>query len=206
MKLTQDEYDQILKNMVDAFLGWELPRSFGPDAGISFDRTYSEKYPTCWPVGTNLFAATEAQEMFDYCLKSAGVVVPASTQVTHEEIPMNSNCDIQPMAHSSDVPAMSANRVFMLRGLDGNRPFQLKSTEQEVVYCGYTPTSQLIVHPVDNDDPCYLMVISINDLENVPEPGVAYIKVSDQHFDGSKKVHLPLGLTESLAKDLIKYK
>ena len=204
MKVTQSKYDEILKGMVDAFLGWKLPKSFYPDSGISFDRTYVEKYPTCWPSGTNLFNDTEAKEMFEVCLKSAGVFDIANP--IQEESLMSSNCDIRPMASVTDVPAMSANRVFALRGLDKNRPFRLISTQQEVVYCGYTPTSQPIVHPVDHEDPSYLMVISINDLENVPEPGVAYIKVSEQPFDGGTKVRTPFDLTESVLKDLIKSK
>lgn len=53
--------------MVDRFLGWKLPKTFGPDAGISFNPTELQKsgvHP--WPIGTNLLSATEAREMIEH--------------------------------------------------------------------------------------------------------------------------------------------
>jgi hypothetical protein len=57
--------------MVNRFLGWKLPQNFNPDGGISFKREYNEDTP--WPgkyepYGTNLFDATQARAMFEYCL------------------------------------------------------------------------------------------------------------------------------------------
>lgn len=63
-----------IKKMVDRFLGWKLPKDFGPDAGISFTpsngMTRDEAFnkPGWWPVGTNLFTADQAKAMFEHCL------------------------------------------------------------------------------------------------------------------------------------------
>lgn len=51
--------------MVDRFLGWPLPKDFGPDAGISFTPS---THPMGWPVGTNLFTADQARAMFEHAL------------------------------------------------------------------------------------------------------------------------------------------
>lgn len=58
--------------MVDRFLGWKLPSDFGPDAGISFDREYGEKWGM--PVGTNLLNADQAKEMLEYVVGGAPVM------------------------------------------------------------------------------------------------------------------------------------
>ena len=47
--------------MVNKFLGWKLPEDFAPDAGISFDTAYGEKWGM--PTGTNLLTASQAKEM-----------------------------------------------------------------------------------------------------------------------------------------------
>lgn len=64
--------DEQIKYMVNRFLTWRLPENFNPDAGISFKREYNENTP--WPmknepVGTNLFDATQAEEMIRYLLE-----------------------------------------------------------------------------------------------------------------------------------------
>lgn len=48
---------------VDRFLGWELPKDFGPDCGISFTPPR-----VGWPIGTNLFTATQAKAMLTHVL------------------------------------------------------------------------------------------------------------------------------------------
>jgi hypothetical protein len=55
-----------IKHMVDRFLSWKLPENFRPDAGISFKATFNEHtaHPMRHePSGTNLFDATQAEEM-----------------------------------------------------------------------------------------------------------------------------------------------
>jgi hypothetical protein len=67
--------DAQIKHMVDRFLGWKLPESFSPDAGISFARHTKpssgngvpEFYPM--PSGTNLFDATQAETMVRYMIE-----------------------------------------------------------------------------------------------------------------------------------------
>lgn len=55
--------------MVNRFLGWPLPKTFGPDCGISFDGRKDDEFNKnkTWPVGTNLFTADEAKAMFEHC-------------------------------------------------------------------------------------------------------------------------------------------
>lgn len=62
--------DDLVKLMVDRFLGWKLPKDFYPDAGISFNPTKPDSYdePGWWPVGTNLFHAQQADEMVRHML------------------------------------------------------------------------------------------------------------------------------------------
>lgn len=62
----------ILDKLVDRFLGWKLPDTFGPDCYISFDRDTANKN-NGWPVGTNLLTAIEAKEMLKYI--SSGIPV-----------------------------------------------------------------------------------------------------------------------------------
>jgi hypothetical protein len=56
-----------IKTLVDRFLTWKLPDTFAPDAGISF-KAPDERW---WPTGTNLFMATEAEEMLRHVLAAA---------------------------------------------------------------------------------------------------------------------------------------
>lgn len=61
--------DEQIKYMVDRFLEWRLPENFNPDAGISFKPNFNQgtAYPMKHePVGTNLFDATQAEEMVRY--------------------------------------------------------------------------------------------------------------------------------------------
>lgn len=57
--------DEQIKHMVDRFLGWKLPADFNPDAGINFTPP-QQTAPYWWPVGTNLFTATQAEAMIRY--------------------------------------------------------------------------------------------------------------------------------------------
>ena len=72
--------------MVNRFLGWNLPKSFCPDAGITFKPDYNENTP--WPMkheptGTNLFNADEAKAMFEYCLQGSP---PTEAQRDEQEL------------------------------------------------------------------------------------------------------------------------
>lgn len=62
--------DTQIKYMVERFLQWKLPENFNPDGGISFERTGNAHRPE-WsykrePTGTNLFDATQAEQMIRY--------------------------------------------------------------------------------------------------------------------------------------------
>jgi hypothetical protein len=59
-----------VKQMVNRFLGWSLPKTFGPDCGITFDGRKDDEWNKnkTWPTGTNLLTADEAKAMFEYVL------------------------------------------------------------------------------------------------------------------------------------------
>lgn len=52
----------VADKMVDLFLGWKIPATFGPDCYVSFDRDRATANNS-WPVGTNIFTADEAKAM-----------------------------------------------------------------------------------------------------------------------------------------------
>jgi hypothetical protein len=59
--------------MVNRFLGWKLPKTFGPDAGVTFKpsngMSHEEAYEKgWWPIGTNLLTADEARAMLEHVL------------------------------------------------------------------------------------------------------------------------------------------
>lgn len=56
----------VTDDMVSRFLCWPLPKTLSPDGGITFTRP---KDPASfWPMGTNLFCATEARQMLEHVL------------------------------------------------------------------------------------------------------------------------------------------
>ena len=61
-----------IQHMVDRFLGWRLPKPWNPDNGISYARPNYAHPPADhdWPVGTNLFDATQADAMVRYMIES----------------------------------------------------------------------------------------------------------------------------------------
>lgn len=56
-----------VRRMVDRFLMWKLPPTFGPDCFVSFDREKA-KANHSWPVGTNILTADEARAMLEHVL------------------------------------------------------------------------------------------------------------------------------------------
>jgi len=75
--------DAQIEHMVQRFLGWRLPETFGPDAGIRFERVanagtpYEHKHE---PVGTNLFDYTEAKAMVLHMLEELPAAIGAGGQ------------------------------------------------------------------------------------------------------------------------------
>lgn len=78
-RLNYELYTEIAMNMkvtdemVSRFLGWQLPKDFNPDCGISFDGRKDDEWNKnkTWPVGTNLLTADQARAMLEYILESA---------------------------------------------------------------------------------------------------------------------------------------
>lgn len=64
------ESKKVTDEMVSRFLGWHLPKDFSPDCGVSFDGRGKDAmgYEKSWPVGTNLFSATQARAMLEHVL------------------------------------------------------------------------------------------------------------------------------------------
>lgn len=73
--------ENLIKHLVDRFLGWKLPADFHPDAGISFKPTFNDTPEIMQalglaepmhhePTGTNLFTAEQAKEMFRFLLEN----------------------------------------------------------------------------------------------------------------------------------------
>lgn len=63
---------EALDAAVDRFLSWKLPKTFSPDAGISFNPAPEQQYAGLqWPIGTNLLTAIEAKQMLQHCLAPA---------------------------------------------------------------------------------------------------------------------------------------
>jgi hypothetical protein len=62
------ESSKPMGEMVTRFLGWRLPEDFRPDGGVTFTPI---NHPACWPVGTNLLTATQAQAMLEHVIKPA---------------------------------------------------------------------------------------------------------------------------------------
>lgn len=65
MGLYNDE--EMVKRMVQRFLRWELPASFSPDGGITYDRPGISSRPR----GTNLLDYKQAEVMVRYMLFGA---------------------------------------------------------------------------------------------------------------------------------------
>ncbi|MBX5206704.1 hypothetical protein [Rhizobium sp. NZLR11] len=65
--MTEDQ----VKHMVNRFLAWKLPADFNPDGGITLDKAYLNSLPASYPgpSGTNLFSASQAEEMVRYMLE-----------------------------------------------------------------------------------------------------------------------------------------
>jgi hypothetical protein len=66
MHAVQPEAPLAIDDMVSRFLSWRLPDDFRPDCGIRFAPL---NHPNSWPIGTNLFTATQAKAMLEHVLK-----------------------------------------------------------------------------------------------------------------------------------------
>jgi hypothetical protein len=78
--------------MVNRFLGWKLPQTFSPDAGVSFTPTgymmsREERFAKgWWPTGTNLLTADEARAMLEYVLDADFIPDWSLLEATQESL------------------------------------------------------------------------------------------------------------------------
>ena len=64
--------EEQIKHMTNRFLGWNLPKDFNPDGGISYKSPYGD--PSIFtPSGTNLFHVGQAEEMVRYLIEGLPV-------------------------------------------------------------------------------------------------------------------------------------
>lgn len=84
-----------IEALVDRFLGWKLPKTLAPDGGLSFKpsngmtREEAFERPGWWPIGTNLFDATQTREMLEYLLgKPAPMWVIGKQHPTDDKVSM----------------------------------------------------------------------------------------------------------------------
>lgn len=97
-----------IKQMVDRFLGWELPEDFNPDGGISFKKMRNENTP--WPAkntptGTNLLDAVQAEKMVHYMLEG---LAPAPAEAGQEEKPVKNPFETMEWGSAKDAGGLSA--------------------------------------------------------------------------------------------------
>lgn len=87
---------QVINKMVDRFLCWELPKNFTPDCGISFDGRKDDEWNKnkTWPVGTNLFTAEQAKQMFVDVMLTDSEFLSLEKQYTERLGRMAQLCDI----------------------------------------------------------------------------------------------------------------
>ncbi len=79
--------DEQIKHMVDRFLGWKLPEKFNPDNGIGFKHPFPDEPMRSrhWPIGTNLFCATQATEMVKHMVEGLpDAEPPSNARITPE--------------------------------------------------------------------------------------------------------------------------
>lgn len=85
----EDVIEALIKDAVNRFLGWKLPKDFNPDANIKFTPAVlpstPQTYEGYWPVGTNLFTDPQATQMFRYAL--AGAAAHLSAQAAKGAVP-----------------------------------------------------------------------------------------------------------------------
>lgn len=80
--------EKLVKHLVDRFCGWHLPKDFHPDGGIMFMDVYdngTEQGGKFEPVGTNLFTADQAKEMFRFLLEHEDGR-PILAELFHQEL------------------------------------------------------------------------------------------------------------------------
>lgn len=128
-----------VNRMVDRFLGWKLPEDFGPDAGISFDRSYSAKWGM--PVGTNLLTADQAKAMFEYCLAylspADAAPVDAKPVIKQEmaEISAQTRAELQRIFDTPSNPVEAAFKEATLA--NGSQPKEWDDSIPPIVWYGW---------------------------------------------------------------------
>lgn len=123
----------VIDTMVNRFLCWELPKDFAPDGGISFDGRKDDELNKnkTWPVGTNLFTAEQAKQMFTAVMPTDNGFLSLEKQYAERLGRMAQLCDTvipylqKAMAgvNDSDIPAeVSAGITEIMDYVDAVRP------------------------------------------------------------------------------------
>lgn len=112
-----------IKKVVDRFLCWPLPRDFSPDCYISFDRANATN-PHMWPIGTNLFTADQAREMFEHCLQDEKL---QSIESQQEPTPQQKFLDRY-------GEGMSERQKAIVRGFENTAPADQQQVQMPTVF------------------------------------------------------------------------
>ncbi|WP_445493171.1 hypothetical protein [Rhodopseudomonas sp. RCAM05734] len=84
-----------IKYLVDRFLNWRLPRDFNPDAGISYSpplRAIAGPSDSEMPSGTNLFGASQADQMVRHMIEGMPVAPAEQAMSDKEAVDMMRRC------------------------------------------------------------------------------------------------------------------
>jgi hypothetical protein len=163
----------MIDRMVDRFLGWKLPKTFAPDAGVKFTpsngMTRDEAFdkPGWWPIGTNLLTADEAREMLTHA------AVPIADHLFIEARGDGKWLVCVEKVHDTEEEARGACKAWIASasGVEGNRPSRERYGEMIAASEG-----------LDGNLPCGALV---------PEGSKTLTQAIEEHLDST----VPVGVT-----------
>lgn len=120
--MNNDKIEEIIKEATNRFLGWKLPDTFRPDGGISYDPN------VCETVGTHVFTAQEATEMFRFCLEDT--LTTFAEEIRKERV-----------THCDDINCPECNKVAYEAGV--------KAEREKIVEWAKTPIPEF---PIENEN------------------------------------------------------
>lgn len=121
---------EIAKKLADKFMGVPLPKDFHPDAGISFNPSPLQlTTPIHWPIGTNLFHATQCAELFEQ------IVPDAFNELLEANAKLEARCK---ELESENVKLKTAFHVNMIRAFPKKSHVEVAEEISKIVS---TPTT-----------------------------------------------------------------
>ncbi len=115
--MTEDQ----IKQMVNRFLGWRMPKSFRPDGGVSYNRPMYDPSYDYMPSGTNLLNASQATEMVRYMVE--GLAAHPVTKAASDGVPDDSKVICPACAHQFRAIPVDVQRELKAAS-DGVKAFE----------------------------------------------------------------------------------